>query len=309
MACCFQLGGPSGKSEGELAKDRKKSRMIDQDLRNRDGTPGRQHKLLLLGTGDSGKSTFAKQMKILFLNGFKKREIEAYRLLAKEQVMQTIIRLAQGAEKLGIKVGKKKDIESINEATELNMENVKHVEAVWADKGIKEAWAKRREFQIDTCADYLLDNVRRIASEDFQPTEKDILRLRKKSTGIIEIKFEIEDSQFCLVDVGGQRSERRKWLHCFEDVSAIVYFVALNEYDMKLEEDERVNRMRESLELFLEISSSKWFNKTPFIMFLNKSDLFREKVKEVPLTDLFPEYKGGKNYEEGLSYIKKTIQG
>jgi guanine nucleotide-binding protein G(i) subunit alpha len=34
-----------------------------------------------------------------------------------------------------------------------------------------------------------------------------------------------------MVDVGGQRAERRKWIHCFEEVTAIIYCVALNEYE------------------------------------------------------------------------------
>lgn len=41
-----------------------------------------------------------------------------------------------------------------------------------------------------------------------------------------------------LFDVGGQRSERKKWIHCFEDVTAIIYCVALSAYDLTLQEDE-----------------------------------------------------------------------
>jgi hypothetical protein len=47
-----------------------------------------------------------------------------------------------------------------------------------------------------------------------------------------------------VVDVGGQRNERRKWLHCFQDVKAIIFCVALSEYDLVLEEDNNVNRMQ-----------------------------------------------------------------
>lgn len=39
------------------------------------------------------------------------------------------------------------------------------------------------------------------------------------------------------MDVGGQRSERKKWIHCFEDVTAILFFVALSAYDLGLRED------------------------------------------------------------------------
>lgn len=38
--------------------------------------------------------------------------------------------------------------------------------------------------------------------------------------------------------MGGQRSERKKWIHCFEDVTAIIFCVAMSEYDQVLHEDE-----------------------------------------------------------------------
>lgn len=63
-------------------------------------------------------------------------------------------------------------------------------------------------------------------------------------------------------------------------------------YNMKLFEDERVNRMEESLELFAEICNSRWFTKTAIVLFLNKSDLFREKISHVSLQVLFPEFPG-----------------
>ena len=40
-----------------------------------------------------------------------------------------------------------------------------------------------------------------------------------------------------VVDVGGQRSERRKWIQCFDDVRAVLFVCALSGYDMTLFED------------------------------------------------------------------------
>ena len=42
--------------------------------------------------------------------------------------------------------------------------------------------------------------------------------------------------------MGGQRSERKKWIHCFEGVTAIIFCVALSGYDLVLAEDEEMNR-------------------------------------------------------------------
>jgi len=93
-----------------------------------------------------------------------------------------------------------------------------------------------------------------------------------------------------MVDVGGQRSERRKWLNCFVDITAVIFLVAINEYDMVLEEDNKTNRMEESLKLFTKLTGAQWFESTSFILFLNKSDLFKEKIELSPLKDYFEDY-------------------
>lgn len=78
----------------------------------------------------------------------------------------------------------------------------------------------------------------RIASANFSPTDQDILRSRVKTTGITETNFRIGELNYKLFDVGGQRSERKKWIHCFENVTAIVFMAAISEYDQVLVEDE-----------------------------------------------------------------------
>ena len=52
------------------------------------------------------------------------------------------------------------------------------------------------------------------------------------------------------------------------------------------------NRMQESLKLFDSICNNKWFTDTSIILFLNKKDLFEEKIKKSPLTICFQEYTG-----------------
>jgi len=110
-----------------------------------------------------------------------------------------------------------------------------------------------------------------------------------------------------MLDVGGQRSERKKWIHCFENVTAILFLVAISEYDQNLIEDETVNRMQEALTLFDSICNSRWFVKTSIILFLNKIDLFQEKLPHSPIANYFPDYEGGDDYDLATEYFLKRF--
>ena len=135
------------------------------------------------------------------------------------------------------------------------------------------------------------------------PDDQDVLRSRVKTTGITETTFIIGDLTYRMFDVGGQRSERKKWIHCFENVTTILFLVAISEYDQLLFEDETVNRMQEALTLFDSICNSRWFIKTSIILFLNKIDRFKEKLPVSPMKNYFPDYEGGEDYAAACDYI------
>ena len=97
---------------------------------------------------------------------------------------------------------------------------------------------------------------------------------------------------FLLVDVGGQRSERRKWIHCFEHVASIIFIASLAEYNMYLVEDPTVNRLDESIALFITILKNQWLQQSSMILFLNKEDIFDEKIQYFDLKDYHPDYCG-----------------
>ena len=124
------------------------------------------------------------------------------------------------------------------------------------------------------------------------PTLQDVLRVRVPTSGIVEYPFDLDQIIFRMVDVGGQRSERRKWIHCFENVTSIIFLVALSEYDQVLVECDNENRMEESKALFRCIISYQWFASKSFILFLNKKDLLEDKIMNSHLVDYFPEYMG-----------------
>ncbi|CAK9682567.1 unnamed protein product [Candida parapsilosis] len=183
------------------------------------------------------------------------------------------------------------------------------IHQLWAnDSGIKKCFERSNEFQFESSAEYYFDNVFNFADPSYLCSDLDILKGRIKTTGITETNFTINSFQFKVLDAGGQRSERRKWIHCFDDITAVLFVLAINEYDQMLFEDERVNRMHESIILFDQLCNSKWFVNTPFILFLNKIDIFEEKIKRNPLKKYFPDYRGKRDdVDEALKFFETNF--
>uniref|UniRef100_A0A914Q336 Uncharacterized protein n=1 Tax=Panagrolaimus davidi TaxID=227884 RepID=A0A914Q336_9BILA len=95
---------------------------------------------------------------------------------------------------------------------------------------------------------------------------------------------------------------------CFSDDSnAIIFVVAISEYDQTLREDNKTNRLVEALELFDTIAMSKFFTKTSMILFFNKKDLFEQKIKISPLSAAFPQYTGPMSYKEAINFLKNQF--
>ncbi|KAK5782083.1 guanine nucleotide-binding protein subunit alpha PWA37_005066 [Arxiozyma heterogenica] len=176
------------------------------------------------------------------------------------------------------------------------------------DKGIKQCFNRSNEFQLESSAAYYFDNIIKFAAKDYTCSDTDILMGRIKTTGITENLFNIGSTKFKVLDAGGQRSERKKWIHSFQNITAVIFVLATSEYDQMLFEDERVNRMHESIMLFDTLLNSKWFRNVPFILFLNKIDLFEQKVKRAPIRKYFPDYQGRMgDAETGLQYFEKLF--
>lgn len=131
-----------------------------------------------------------------------------------------------------------------------------------------------------------------LSLQEYLPSQQDILLARKPTKGIHEYDFEIKNVPFKMVDVGGQRSERRRWFECFDSVTSILFLVSSSEFDQVLMEDRQTNRLMESLNIFETIVNNRVFSNVSIILFLNKTDLLEEKVKTVAIKDYFPEYTG-----------------
>ncbi|RKP01345.1 hypothetical protein CXG81DRAFT_12092 [Caulochytrium protostelioides] len=305
MGGCASVDDQDGKRandaiESQLKKDRKA-------LRN-------EVKMLLLGAGESGKSTILKQMKLINDTGYSEEEREAFREIVFSNIVQSMRIILEAMGVMGIAL-EHPDANGVHrsivldlppqlEADVLPSDVAAAIRALWKDAGVQACAARSREYQLNDSARYYFDDLERIADAAYVPTDQDVLRSRVKTTGITESTFHVGDLVYKMYDVGGQRSERKKWIHCFEDVTAIIFMVAISEYDQVLVEDETVNRMQEALTLFDSICNSRWFVKTSIILFLNKIDLFRTKLPLSPLSKYFPDYTGpDDSYDEACEYV------
>lgn len=158
------------------------------------------------------------------------------------------------------------------------------IRALWQDSGVKAAIAKGNEYALHDNLAYFIDDMDRIWADGYVPNDQDLLRSRQRTTGINEDTFDLGQLTYRMVDVGGQRSERKKWIHCFENVHCLMFLVAISGYDQCLVEDKDGNQMNEALMLWESIANSHWFTKSAMILFLNKIDLFKQKLPHSPIT-------------------------
>ena len=290
----FHCGRNIAKREAKSVSDR-----IDKELQ----ASTREHvvKLLLLGIGESGKSTFVKQMKIIHGDGYSIDELNSFISIIHSNLLTSMVEVIKAMDKLNItlhnpsnQVCVSKIINCPTPVQYIPAEIGEKMKLLWQDDGFQKCLKHSVEYQLSGSAPYYFQRMDEILDPSYTPNEQDVLRSRVSTTGIVETTFKSGNVLCQLCDVGGQRSERRKWLHCFDDVKAVLFVVALSGYDMTLTEDGTTNQMEESLNLFQAICINKFFKESSFILFLNKLDLFTEKVNNTNrhLRLYFPQYSG-----------------
>ncbi|XP_034278580.1 guanine nucleotide-binding protein subunit alpha-15 isoform X2 [Pantherophis guttatus] len=289
-----------------MSEDEKNAMVIDKEisrlLQEQKKRDRWELKLLLLGTGEGGKSTFIKQMRIIHGVGFTEDERKDFSKVVYQNIFTAIQAIIKAMESLQIPYGQEENAQNAQRLLNVDAYKVASLEphhariigGLWKDAGIRTCYKRRSEFNLLDSTSYFLSNLDRIASEGYVPSAQDILRTRVPTTGINEYCFSMQKVMLRIVDVGGQKTERRKWIHCFENVIALIYLASLSEYDQSLEENNSENRMRESLDLFRTILELPWFWNTSIILFLNKVDILEEKILTSDLAAYFPTFPGPK---------------
>ncbi|XP_056132735.1 guanine nucleotide-binding protein subunit alpha-11-like [Lampris incognitus] len=233
-----------------LSEEERRSVAVDKEikriLRQQKKLERREIKVLLLGTGESGKTTFIRQMRIIHGRGFSEEERKAFAKCIFQNIFTAIKAMTGAMTTLKIPYSNAQnemyakwiqDVDAV-QVSQLERGYVDAIRRLWADSGIRVCYERRSEYQLLDSTEYYMTNLDRIATPDYIPTAQDVLRVRFPTTGIHDYSFNVKTITLRIVDVGGQKSERRKWIHCFENVTSLIFLASLSEYDQVLEERE-----------------------------------------------------------------------
>ncbi|CAK9276299.1 unnamed protein product [Sphagnum jensenii] len=181
------------------------------------------------------------------------------------------------------------------------------VEELWNNPAIKAVYDRRADLHsLPNVASYYLDRVVEVSKTEYEPTENDILQAEglSQGSGLVQIEFDLEDKvpnsgawqdnesplvigRYQLIRVGGRGSDRQRWLDMFEDVRAIIFCVALSDYDALWPDSSGTlcNKMVQTRDFFNSVLKHPCFQDTRFVLLLNKYDLFEDKItRGIPLT-------------------------
>jgi len=277
--------------------------------------------LSMVGLPGSGKSTLAKQLKLIQVgpNAFSTEELENFAEETRYNLFNGVQSLVKNIKKKDAKLKRIKNSENRKYAEEftalsfpdykeiLGEEMANHLIKLWNDKGIKEWVAEYgvEEYERESQLTYVMSQLPRILMPNYLPTEDDCIRARQRTTGLSIVEYTTRDPKmnWKLIDMGGQKSERRKWQFGLRGSTGVIFCIALDEFDRE-SETEGVSVIEEATDLFKQVATTslqEGDDKTVFL-FLNKKDLFFIKLRKMEKT--FKDYKGGKDYSAALEYIK-----
>jgi len=271
-------------------------------------------KVLILGTGESGKSTLIRQMKRFFCGGFSPVELRDFLKIIRFSVVEDMKMVLNEIDKSGQRISREfdYDIQIINDfiigEDTLTPSLANSMKRIWDDPFFQLFFQDCGSLGISENFSSFMEKIVQIAEPEYQLTDRDVLSARIRTTGHNCLKFTVENIKTLLVDVGGQMSERKNW-YSLHGINVLIYVVSLSDFDQVMFEDANKSRTLDSIDVFKQIISLEAFFKHPLLLVFNKIDLFEKKFisEQQKFLQAYPDYKGDLNsISEALEHVKSV---
>ncbi|KAF9462808.1 heterotrimeric G-protein alpha subunit, GPA3-like protein, partial [Collybia nuda] len=269
------------------------------------------------GTKECGKSTILKQLKVSNQGGFTTPELAAFRPAAYKNVLESSQALVTYMREAGFECIKGENNMHCDRILAYKLDAAPgslkelHIspdiaEAIyhlWKDPVMTKVMDEHRaKFNLMDNAEYFFNKVLQIGTPGYLPDDRDALCVYEASGKFTEMEVKMGQLVIRVIEVGNQHNNRKKWIHSFECATSIIFCTALSDYDVMLGRESQT-RLQDSLLLFESLVNSRWFLRTSFVLFLNKIDIFKEKLTKSPLDHYFPDYIGGDDVNKAGKYI------
>lgn len=272
------MGSHNSKNKPQLVH----SKQVDVAVEHTQAEPdvSEPKKVAFIGAGATGKSTFLRCAHQICGTQLSDAERQHYVPIFYSNAVTNMRTILQSSNLNSKILGPSFDV--VQNDGGGNLETVKHVLNLWDNPLVRQAakepdYLKRRT----GVEEQLFGLLPEMAQEGWLPTDEQLLLVRMRTTGIVESTMNVGNAVIRTFDVGGQREERKKWIHIFDGLVGVAFFTAPGAFEEALFEDETVNKLQEDFELYQDIAKSRWFVGKHFICILNKMDRF---PSEPPLT-------------------------
>eukprot|EP01083_Nonionella_stella_P089471 249636_1 len=283
-------------------------------------------KVLLLGAGEVGKLTTFQQIYHLYGPGYDQPNLLASKPHLTQNVMEAMRTLAIYSQILADQ-GKNTHVDTDNDAIRARVARMsdkqkytqKHSEdfkRLWADPGIQRTLLHNDTFQIVDTVDALFENLDKYWRDEYIPTVNDLLISRHRTTSVKKTQFVIHDEMDCYREymyevflTGGQKNERRKWIHFFDNTQIVIDVINLSGFCKCLWEDNRTNRLKEDIGLFRGIVNLDALSECHWVVVLNKHDLLMKQIERGQLfSGYFRDFEGDDRVSDGIiDFIKRKL--
>ncbi|CAI6324597.1 unnamed protein product [Periconia digitata] len=277
-----------------------RSEAIDRQLEADATYLRRETKLVLMGQVNSGKELIMRQMKVLYAEGYPQEERLQYRFAIRSTVRLLIHAIIDLLRDTGVNLSEDLNQDFavlLHEVETVDIKNitpaaVHAVENLWQSPAFSTLFLKNFEIDFPLYAPYYVQEIGRIASDAYVPSEADIIRLNQTMGGIKELRFNWDELEVHLFNISGYIPDqfRKRWFHQLEGATALIYTVDVSTYDRPYLGQPTESQLLDDFATFESWANSPKFAGSSIMLLLNNFSRFRDKLPHSPLSTFFPDF-------------------